>query len=227
MEVKWWTNQKWRSESFVPFYKRKFTVVGFRFQMTCPKDNPEIWEISSSVITCSNHCVLESSRSLRNRGNLMIYFCMIASLPNAMLWDVALWYWLTNKNHHPHADDLLLLIICRKKEGESHRLAVYWKDALPRRLVYNFGCLSGLENRKIGFPLEMDFCLRWRLTCSWDPDGVTLYWIYILVASDRQVVNGFIAQNYVFFSFSGQAIARRMLSQKGRKKKGICYIAFF
>ena len=69
-------------------YKRKFTVVDFRFQMSCPKYNPEIWEISSSVITWSNHCVLESSRSLRNPGNFMIYFCLMASLLNAILWDV-------------------------------------------------------------------------------------------------------------------------------------------
>ena len=32
----------------------------------------------------------------------------------------------TTKNYHPRADDLLLLIIiCRKNEGESLRLAVY------------------------------------------------------------------------------------------------------
>ena len=66
----------------------KVTVVVFRFQMSFPKYNLESWEISSSVITCSNHGVLESSRSFRNRGNFMIYFRMIASLPNAILWDV-------------------------------------------------------------------------------------------------------------------------------------------
>ena len=66
----------------------KVTVVDFLFQMSFPKCNVESWEISSSVVTCSNHCVPESSRSFRNRGNFMIYFCMIASLPNAILWDV-------------------------------------------------------------------------------------------------------------------------------------------
>ena len=53
---------------------------------------------------------------------------------------------------------------------------------------------------------------------------------YILVASDRQAVksiNGVIPPNHGFSSFSGQAIARKMLSQKGRKKTSICYIAFF
>ena len=51
-----------------------------------------------------------------------------------------------------------------------------------------------LENRKIGFPLEMEFCLRCRLTC-WvrqcccDPVALPEY---ILIASDRQVVNGVI-----------------------------------
>ena len=41
---------------------------------------------------------------------------------------------------------------------------------------------------------------------------------YIPVPSDRQVINSVIAQNYVFFPFSGKAIARKMLSQKGRIK---------
>ena len=36
-------------------------------------------------VTWSNHCVLESSRSLSNRGNFMIYFCLMASLLNAIL----------------------------------------------------------------------------------------------------------------------------------------------
>ena len=50
---------------------------------------------------------------------------------------------------------------------------------------------------------------------------------YIPVPSDRQVINSVIAQNYVFFPFSGKAIARKMLSQKGRKKKSICYSVLF
>ena len=41
-----------------------------------------------------------------------------------------------------------------------------------------------LENRKIGFPLKMVFCLRCRLPVAL-PE-------YILIASDRQVVNGVI-----------------------------------
>ena len=41
-----------------------------------------------------------------------------------------------------------------------------------------------LKNRKISFPLEMEFCLRWRLPVAL-PE-------YILIASDRQVVNGVI-----------------------------------
>ena len=41
-----------------------------------------------------------------------------------------------------------------------------------------------LKNRKISFPLEMEFCLRCRLPVAL-PE-------YILIASDRQVVNGVI-----------------------------------
>ena len=45
---------------------------------------------------------------------------------------------------------------------------------------------------------------------------------YIIIASDRQVVNYRLKKNNTiilgFFPFSGQAIARKMLSQKGRIK---------
>ena len=41
-----------------------------------------------------------------------------------------------------------------------------------------------LKNRKISFPLEMEFCLRCRLPVALAE--------YILIASDRQVVNGVI-----------------------------------
>ena len=41
-----------------------------------------------------------------------------------------------------------------------------------------------LKNRKISFPLEMEFCLPCRLPVAL-PE-------YILIASDRQVVNGVI-----------------------------------
>ena len=41
-----------------------------------------------------------------------------------------------------------------------------------------------LKNRKISFPLEMEFCLRCLLPAAL-PE-------YILIASDRQVVNGVI-----------------------------------
>ena len=35
------------------------------------------------------------------------------------------------------------------------------------------GCLSLKIVKIIGFPLEKNFCLRFRLTCRCDPDGVT------------------------------------------------------
>ena len=46
-----------------------------------------------------------------------------------------------------------------------------------------------LKNRKIGFSLEMDFCLRCQLTSCCDPMAIPEY---ILIASDCQVVNGVI-----------------------------------
>ena len=50
---------------------------------------------------------------------------------------------------------------------------------------------------------------------------------YISVASDRQVVNSVIAQNYVFFPFSGKVIAEKCFLKKGEKKKSICYSVLF
>ena len=60
-------------------YKRKFTAVECHFQMSCQKYHPKIEVISSTVITCSIHCILEDiyrARILRKgiRGNVMIFF---------------------------------------------------------------------------------------------------------------------------------------------------------
>ena len=69
-----------------------------------------------------------------------------------------------------------------------------------------------LKNRKIGFPLEMDFCLRFRLTChcdpDCDPDRVTLI-VKCMVITALSVKHH---TKIRIFSFSGQAIARKMLS---------------
>ena len=59
--------------------KRKFTAVECHFQMSCQKYHPKIEVISSTVITCSIHCILADiyhARILRKgiRGNVMIYF---------------------------------------------------------------------------------------------------------------------------------------------------------
>ena len=59
--------------------KRKFTAVECHFQMSCQKYHPKIEVISSTVITCSIHCILEDiyrARILRKgiRGNVMIFF---------------------------------------------------------------------------------------------------------------------------------------------------------
>ena len=69
-----------------------------------------------------------------------------------------------------------------------------------------------LKNRKIGFPLEMDFCLRFRLTCrcdpGCDPDRVT-------PIVKRMVITALSVKHHTkirIFSFSRQAIARKMLS---------------
>ena len=56
-----------------------------------------------------------------------------------------------------------------------------------------------LKNRKIGFRLEMDFCLRCRLNIFRSSSGQRRYWSNI-------------TQKYGFLSFSGQAIAKKMLS---------------
>ena len=50
---------------------------------------------------------------------------------------------------------------------------------------------------------------------------------YIPVASDRQVVNSVIAQNYVFFSFFWQGHSQKNAFSKRAKKKSICYSALF
>ena len=54
----------------------------------------------------------------------------------------------TTKNYHPRADDPLLLIICRKQSMKS--ITCTLKICLPRRLVFNFSCLS-LKIVKLAF----------------------------------------------------------------------------
>ena len=117
----------------------------------------------------------------------------------------------TTKNYHPHADDPLLLIICRKERMKSHYLCiiVHWKYVLPRQLVSNFSCLS-LEIVKLAFHWRwINFCLCCRLTCCCERDDIT--WIYHnrFRSSSGQLLT---QKCCFFFSFSGQAIARKMLS---------------
>ena len=71
--------------------------------------------------------------------------------------------------YHLHADNPLLLKICRHISIEAQKrgwkaidylcIIVHWKYALSRRLVSNFGCLS-IKIVKLAFHvLDMDFCV--------------------------------------------------------------------
>ena len=72
--------------------------------------------------------------------------------------------------------------------------------------------------RKIGFPLEIDFCLRCRLTCCCDPMALpepilfapTVKWSTALLVKHHTKIR--------FFSSSGQAIAKKCFLKKGEKK---------
>ena len=117
----------------------------------------------------------------------------------------------TTTNCHLPAEDPPV-IICRhiSIEDESHRLPVY-NCTLKICLTLPIGLLVWLfifENRKIGFPLEMDFCLRCQLTCHCNSDGVTLI-IKCMVIAALSVKHH---TNIRAFPFSGKAIARKMLS---------------
>ena len=81
----------------------------------------------------------------------------------------------------------------------------YLCTALPRRFFYNFGSLS-LQIVKLAFHWRWIFAFVAGRTCCCDPD---------LSRFRSSSYQGVIAQNHVFFSFSGQAIAREMLSRKG------------
>ena len=61
----------------------------------------------------------------------------------------------------------------------------------------------------------MDFCLHCHLTCCCDPDGVTLI-VKCMVITVLPVKHH---TKIWIFPFFGKAIARKMLSKKGEKKK--------
>ena len=61
----------------------------------------------------------------------------------------------------------------------------------------------------------MEFCLRCRLTCRCDPDGVTPI-VKCMVITALSVKHD---TKIRIFPFSAQATARKMLSQKGRKNR--------
>ena len=114
----------------------------------------------------------------------------------------------TTKNYHLRADEPPL------RTEDEKPLPVYnctLKVCPPRRLVSNFSCLS-LKIVKLAFhwrwilpSLPADMLLH--------PDSaLTALPEYIIIASDRQVVNYCTHTKILFFSFSGGAIARKMLS---------------
>ena len=89
-------------------------------------------------------------------------------------------------------------------------------------LTLVIGCLPS-KIVKLVFHPEMDLCLRFRLTSRCDPDGVTPI-VRCMVITPLSVKHH---TKIRIFTFSGR-VARKMLSYKGRKKKkSICYIAFF
>ena len=69
----------------------------------------------------------------------------------------------------------------QKKEDESHYLCINYFENMPYPTDWSIILVVLLKNCKIGIPLEMDFCC----------DSMALP-EYILIASDRQVVNGVI-----------------------------------
>ena len=83
-----------------------------------------------------------------------------------------------------------------------------------------------LKNCKIGFPLEMDFCLRCWLTCCCDPMALPEY-----LASDRQVVSGVIDKHHtkirVFFLFWPGHSQKNAFLKRVKKRVYVFYEFFF
>ena len=93
---------------------------------------------------------------------------------------------LTIRVFQEFADISALISIEALKRGRKAidylRIIVHWKYALPRQLVYNFGCLS-LKIVKLAFHvLEMDFCIFVSATVialpKNHPRGV-LFWLFV------------------------------------------------
>ena len=80
-----------------------------------------------------------------------------------------------------------------------------------------------LKNRKIGFPLEMDFCLRFRLTCRCDPDGVTP--IVKCMHGHYGVIGQTSHKNTDFFLF-WPGYSQKNAFLKGRKKRVYATLRF-
>ena len=114
----------------------------------------------------------------------------------------------TTKNYHPRADNLLLLIICRKKRLK----AIDWlcTEILPYPgdwsiifVVYPWKSQNWLSTGDGFFPSLPAYMLVWP------------WWRYRSSSGQRRYHT-----KLRFFSSSGQAIARKML-KKGWKKKSI------
>ena len=119
----------------------------------------------------------------------------------------------TTKNYHLHADNLLL-IICRKKRLKAIYQLCTENLPYPTDWSIIFSCLS-LKIAKLAFHWRWIFPFLAGLHVS-----ATLMVLpeYILVASDRQVVNGVITQNYVFFLFWPGHSQKNAFSKRVKKR---------
>ena len=120
----------------------------------------------------------------------------------------------TTKNYHLHADNLLL-IICRKKRLKAIYQLCTENLPYPTDWSIIFSCLS-LKIAKLAFHWRWIFPFVAGLHVS-----ATLMVLpeYILVASNRQVVNGVITQNYVFFPLLARPQPEKCFLKKGEKKE--------
>ena len=101
---------------------------------------------------------------------------------------------------------------------------MYWKYALPSRLVYNFGCLS-LKIVKSAFHWRgiFAFVASWLDCC--DHDGVP--WIYLSRFRSSSGQRCYHTKLRFCLPFLARPLLEKSFLKKGKKKKSICYISFF
>ena len=138
----------------------------------------------------------------------------------------------TTKNYRLGADDPFPFIICRKKRGWKRAkdyvcIIVRWKYTLPRRLFYNFGCLS-LKIVKLAFHWRWIFLpslsAGMLLRAGWRYMNISYKSLPIVKWSTALSVKHH--TKIQFFSSSGHTIARKCFLKTGEKKRVYATLLF-